>query len=73
MVHCVLVLFAKRVESYDSFLLNIYMYNILIIFQVLSKGVKLKMSRQEILEKTGELISLRYEKILYIKQNVNKH
>ncbi|KAK3746256.1 hypothetical protein QZH41_016515 [Actinostola sp. cb2023] len=32
---------------------------------VLSKGVKLKMSRKEILEKTGELISLRYKINLY--------
>ncbi|KXJ27923.1 required for meiotic nuclear division protein 1 homolog [Exaiptasia diaphana] len=31
----------------------------------LSKGVKLKMSRKEILEKTGELISLRYKINLY--------
>ncbi|XP_031551454.1 required for meiotic nuclear division protein 1 homolog [Actinia tenebrosa] len=42
-----------------------YIDSIAWVPDALSKGVKLRMSRKEILEKTGELISLRYKINLY--------
>ena len=40
-----------------------------IIFQALKRGIKVRMSRKEVLEKTGELISLRsiYKTYICIK------